>query len=142
MGYLRTCLFMGLVASGLMMSCAKHSDVEKLGELPANIVNVVRSQTINGCRIGLVIRTISDHRVTVDGQPGPAYDGILEGSLVFSADGKRVAYAAKKGAKWLVVIDGQPGPEYDDISCGPVFRKDSLLEYLPVKGNFLYRVTK
>ena len=33
-------------------------------------------------------------------------------SLIFSADGKRVAYAAQKGTKWLVVVDGQPGPEY------------------------------
>ena len=102
----------------------------------------------DGKRVAYVVQKGAKRLAVVDGQPGPEYDDIkvslfpVEWSPIFSADGKRVAYAAKKGAKWLVVIDGQPGPEYDDISCGPVFRKDSLLEYLPVKGNFLYRVTK
>jgi len=36
-------------------------------------------------------------------------------SFVLSADGKRLAYAAKKNGKWFVVVDGQPGPEFDSI---------------------------
>ena len=44
--------------------------------------------------------------VVVDGQAGAEYDGIS--SLIFSADGKRVAYAAQKGAK-VVGGGGRPG---------------------------------
>ena len=47
------------------------------------------------------------------------------GTPVFSADGKRVAYVARKDEKWLVVLDGRPGPEYDEIMEGlPVFSPD------------------
>jgi hypothetical protein len=60
--------------------------------------------------------------VVVDGRRGPEYDGTLERTPIFSADGNRVAYGAKKGNKWLVVVDGQPGPEYDGILVGtPIF---------------------
>ena len=79
--------------------------------------------------------------VVVDGQASPEYDGIPEGSLVFSADGKRLAYMAGKGSKGLVVVDGQAGPEYDGVACGPVFRRDGVLEYLAVDKDVLYRVT-
>lgn len=39
----------------------------------------------------------------------------MDGSLVFSANGKRVAYVAKRGEKWLVVVDEVAGEEYDSI---------------------------
>jgi hypothetical protein len=59
----------------------------------------------------------------VDGQAGAQYDGIGEGSLVFSADGKRMAYAALNGKKFFVVVDGQAGAQYDAIGS-PVFSPD------------------
>ena len=49
----------------------------------------------------------------VDGQAGPEYDGV--GSLIFSADGKRVGYAAKKEKQVVAVVDGQEGPEHDGV---------------------------
>ena len=62
--------------------------------------------------------------LVVDGQTGPEYDATA--SLTFSPDGSRLAYSAKKGAKWFVVVDGEPGPEYDGIiKGGPVFSLDS-----------------
>lgn len=50
--------------------------------------------------------------MVVDGKAGTEYDDIPS-PPIFSPDGKRVAYAAKNGEKWLVVVDGHAGEEYD-----------------------------
>jgi hypothetical protein len=42
----------------------------------------------------------------------------MEGSLIFSPDGKRLAYAAKNATNWLVVVDGKPGPDRGRILKG------------------------
>jgi len=50
--------------------------------------------------------------LAVDGQWSPLL--VQSGwSLALSPDGKRVAYAANNGKKWVVVVDGQAGPEFD-----------------------------
>ena len=51
--------------------------------------------------------------VVCNGVKGRVYDGI--GTLVFSADGQRLAYAARQGDQWLVVCDGTEGPRYASI---------------------------
>jgi len=57
--------------------------------------------------------------VVVNGEPGPVHEFIDHGNgPIFSPDGQRMAYTARKGDKWLVVLDEQPCPEYDDISSG------------------------
>ncbi|HYL11749.1 MAG TPA: hypothetical protein VEV41_01865 [Terriglobales bacterium] len=63
--------------------------------------------------------------MVVDGKAGAKYDAIGEGAPIFSPDGKRVAYAAQKGAKLFVVVDGKAGAEYDTIGGGTlVFSPD------------------
>jgi len=62
--------------------------------------------------------------VVVDGVEGKEYDSILKGTLVFSADSKRVAYVAERYDKDLVVVDGVEGKEYD-LARAPVFSPDS-----------------
>jgi hypothetical protein len=53
----------------------------------------------------------ADHfRVDIDGESGPEYDEV--GDLVFSADSRHVAYAAREGGSWRVVTDGQPGEPF------------------------------
>ena len=47
------------------------------------------------------------------GGPGKQYERIFEGRLVFSPDGNRLAYGARKGDKWLVVVDGRESELYD-----------------------------
>jgi Tol biopolymer transport system component len=42
----------------------------------------------------------------VDGRPGAIYDEALGKTLVFSPDGRRTAFAAKKEKRWFLVIDG------------------------------------
>jgi roadblock/LC7 domain-containing protein len=77
--------------------------------------------------------------VVVDGQPGPEYDEVW--CPVFSQDGKRVAYASKKDAKWLVVVDGQPGPDYDwiiDMEFSPDGKSVAYNGYSPKLNKITY----
>lgn len=62
-----------------------------------------------------------DHFAVIDGVRGPRFDAVWP--FVFSQDGKRVAYKAQSGDKYVVVVDGEVGPEYDGIQ-GPVFSPD------------------
>jgi Tol biopolymer transport system component len=53
-------------------------------------------------------------------QEGKQYDGVGRGTLVFTADGKRLAYVAGigtpgQGGKQVVVVDGQESKQYDGI---------------------------
>lgn len=54
--------------------------------------------------------------VLVDGNPGPKFKDIFTNSLMFSADGKHIAYTASAdGEHYCVVVDGKPGPAYEEI---------------------------
>ncbi|HOK09763.1 MAG TPA: hypothetical protein PLJ10_08895, partial [Candidatus Hydrogenedens sp.] len=61
----------------------------------------------------------------------------MEGSPIFSADSRRVAYSAKRGGKWFVVVDGEEGKEYDGIGAGSlIFSPDSRrVMYSAGRGN-------
>ena len=87
--------------------------------------------------VNWVERTRSGRMVAViDGRPEPGeYDEI--GPVIFSPDGKRVAYPAKRDSKWFMVVDRQEGPEYDKISLSrEVFSPDSKrLVYGAMKGD-------
>jgi Tol biopolymer transport system component len=43
------------------------------------------------------------------------YDGITEGTPIFSPDSKRIAYGVQAGNKQFVVVDGKKGEPYDGI---------------------------
>jgi hypothetical protein len=49
----------------------------------------------------------------LDGTIGEKFDEIREDFLL-SADGKHLAYAARRNGKWMVVMDGKAGPELDE----------------------------
>ncbi|MBI4709543.1 MAG: hypothetical protein HY759_00255 [Nitrospirae bacterium] len=51
----------------------------------------------------------------INGKKVKQYNAV--GSLVFSPDSKRTAYAAKSEGKWFVVIDGKESSRYDDIKA-------------------------
>jgi uncharacterized RDD family membrane protein YckC/Tol biopolymer transport system component len=64
--------------------------------------------------------------VVVDGKEGKPYDGIAEGTPIFSPDSRRVAYAAQLGDKQFVVVDGKEEKQYDGIlEGGLIFSPDS-----------------
>lgn len=55
---------------------------------------------------------------------GPDKHEFPEGvAPVFSPDGKRVAFAAKKGEKWALHVDGKRGDEFDEVR-DPAFTAD------------------
>jgi hypothetical protein len=54
-------------------------------------------------------------RVVVDGKVGRKWDWVFDGSITFSPDGKRMAFAAKRFGAALVVVDNTSGPPYDGI---------------------------
>jgi hypothetical protein len=63
------------------------------------------------------------HFLVIDGSEGESFDRIVRGSVVFSPDSSRVAYAAERQGKFLVVVDGKEGRLFDDI-YNPVFSLD------------------
>jgi WD40 repeat protein len=87
----------------------------------------------------------------VDGEVGKMYD-TLEMDLMFSRDGKHVAYTVRGGAgdnKSAAVIDGQEGKLYDDV-IGGAFRdatdnsgsSQHAFIYIAREGRKFYRVTQ
>jgi len=70
---------------------------------------------------------IQPGRVVVDKKAGKWYEeGEQLRALIFSPDGKRVAYAINGGEKYLVVVDGQEEKQYDTIEGESlVFSPDS-----------------
>lgn len=78
----------------------------------------------DGKRYGYIAGRGDHQYAVIDGKQGPAYGAVA--NITFSADGKRVAYAALKTNKQCVVIvDGVEGPEYQAvIADSPVVSKD------------------
>jgi hypothetical protein len=95
------------------------------------MVDVVRSETPQGLRIGLAVtnspRSPKLH-VLIDGKPVPGYDDVAWHSLRLSADGKHYAFVANQNGKQVCVRDGVAGPEFDKIGreehAGLVFSPD------------------
>ena len=80
---------------------------------------------------------------TTDGIEGARYDEI-EPSPVFSSNGKRIAYGAKRGKERFVVVIGKEGRPYDAVvALGEsriVFDSSSSLHYFALKGDDIYLV--
>ena len=74
-----------------------------------------------------------------NGTNGPEWDRV--DAFTFSLDGKRWAYAAQRGDKWVVVVDGEAGLKYDGIAAPLVFSLDSKrLAYAAMNGNDWFAV--
>jgi len=108
-------------------------DLQKMKSMGYSIeIDRCRS-TSNGLHVAAVVPT-TDKKCSVwlDGEEGQAYDQIRnvtrgvykERDLMFSPDGKRLAYTARNGNKWFMVVDGVKGEEYDGLR-EPYFSMDS-----------------
>ena len=60
--------------------------------------------------------------VVIDGKEQTHYENVK--NLIFSPDGKRLAYVANDSGKWFAVIDGNEENRYDRSKI-PVFSPDS-----------------
>jgi hypothetical protein len=72
----------------------------------------------------------------LDGQEGKPYDALAKRALVFSPDGRRLAYVAvlDGGERCRVVADGQEGKVYNDMAV-------SSLAFSPDSRRLLYSAT-
>jgi hypothetical protein len=90
-----------------------------------------------------VVERSGKQSVRIDGREGAAFDAVDSRSLAFSADGKHIAFAARRNGAWLVVRDGQPGPEWDAIGevvlssagDGLAYAAESAGRWHAVRGN-------
>jgi hypothetical protein len=64
------------------------------------------------------------HHIVVDGDEGEPFDRIVHGSVIFSPDSRRVAYAAERQGEFLIVVDSKEGQRFRDI-YHPVFSPSS-----------------
>lgn len=87
-------------------------------------------------------RFIKNKYVVIDGKKSPIYEGILDGTPLFSPDSKRVAYVAQDGKdKIFAVIDGKKEKFYEGIQYGnPVFSPDSQHYAYPAILNGKWRL--
>lgn len=71
-------------------------------------------------------------QVVIDGTPGPTYDEVDRPA--WSAGGRRLGYAARRGDTWLMVVDGRERPGGARVT-GPVFSPDGRrVAYLAHRG--------
>lgn len=59
---------------------------------------------------------VQQGRVVLDGRPeAPRFDGIAAGGVVFSRDGRRMAYIGMRGSQNFLVVDGQEHGPFDGV---------------------------
>jgi len=77
-------------------------------------------------------------------EPQPGFAGVLAGSLVFSPDGRHLAYVADMSSgpvKEAVVLDGRAGPVFDKIDEFPMsIGSNGALEYFATFSGSLWHV--
>ncbi|MEI8234620.1 MAG: hypothetical protein WCH57_08035 [Verrucomicrobiota bacterium] len=92
---------------------------ERLGDIQdVTPYMVSRFSSRDGCHLALVAPGVAKGSMIVrcDGRTGPEYEGILSRTPVFSLNGSRMAYGARRGETWVVVVDGEnPSPKWDLI---------------------------
>jgi len=79
-----------------------------------------------------VIESWGGQELRRDDEPGERFAGIAIESIVLSADGRRLAYAAQSDAGWHVIRDGVRGPAHDGIGAVVLSATGDRLAYAAV----------
>ena len=64
----------------------------------------------------------------------------VSGTPVFSADGKRIAYSARKGSKWFIVVGKHKSDAYDAVSEPTFAGKGKWVIFAALRARTLMRV--
>lgn len=79
--------------------------------------------TNNGKNVAYSVSDYGYSYVSINGKLGRVYKADVT-PVLFSPDGKRIAYGAAEGNIWRMVVDGNEGDSFDQIK-DPQFTKDS-----------------
>lgn len=143
--YLIICLlFIGVVARAEEEVARKVASEKLVGEVGSALFLKSLRVSPDGRRVAYVAQVDNGWLVVVDAEERKEYDGIMEGTPIFSPDSKRVAYGARVGDKQFVVVDGERGRQYDAIIARGggriVFNPPDSLHYLGTRGDKIYLV--
>ena len=99
----------------------------------------------DGSALGYAVRGVGGSRFVINDQEGPIFDEVLPDTFVFSHDGKRHAYLARKAGRLIAVVDGvmqaEAGGDLVPWLQPPVFSADgSRVGYL--EGSRLRKKTR
>lgn len=98
------------------------------------------AESPDGKRVALWKEAGDNFRMVVDGKASAPYASLPRPPWVmFSSDGKRLAYNAIQAGKEMVVLDDTPGQLYDEVS-GQRFTSDGRLVYRGARGAKAYLV--
>jgi hypothetical protein len=96
------------------------------GKAYADIAHPVFSS--DGSALGYAVRGGGGSRFIINDQEGPIFDEVLPDTFVFSNDGKRHAYLARRVGRFVAVVDGvlqaEPGDDMVPWHQPPVFSAD------------------
>lgn len=148
-----------VVSSSLALAAKRHQPTPvrlvtrefSLGKLQRGEIEYSRVISRDQKHIAYTVKTNEGEFVALDGVAGKTYTSIPRYQLTeagvteqikFSPDGRRVAYVARRGEKFLVVVDGKEDPEYDRIRVGaPSFSPDSRrIAYFAERGGKTFAV--
>ena len=87
------------VADGKEVAVTEGTDIPFVAFSPDGKRWAARCRSMGGAAVTWL--------ATDDGKKSMEYNGISDESIIFSADGSRLAYAASSGSKWFAVIDGK-----------------------------------
>jgi Tol biopolymer transport system component len=105
--------------------------------------SIRKTASIKGADVHSARFSVTKWFAGIDGKEEKPYDEIKQGSLVFSPDGKHLAYIVKVNKKWAVVVDGKERKPYDSIvSCWETISFDSsdTFRYVAQEGGNIYLV--
>lgn len=157
-----TCLQRLLLTSALLSSVALGTTALAAAKVEETVVGPVRPDATYvvspaGARLATVTMKGPSHLVIVDGAEGPLFDQMLQingqpfyrsGSgistvghlppVVFSADGKRHAYSARRGEEIVVMVDGK---EFARLPNTAIVLRNGPLAFSPGGKHFFYVTT-
>ncbi len=97
------------------VSAPLWAEEKVLATLPKEISPTQIVVSPDQSRFAWILRGQDSISVVVDGKQQKPYDWIVQNTVEFTADSKRVVYAARKRRKAMMVIEGNEGPLADSI---------------------------